>query len=216
MRRPILLTLSAVGGIVVLLGGTGLFAALSDTARGQTNSVESGALVASADIQIALASVGAVGTPVTCKTFSEDLTAAITVTGPPGVDTGQVYPYCLRNVGSRTVTLSVLAEDINDMELGCTGDESLYDNTCGTGPGELGDFVAVQHQMLDCSNAAVLGSAQLLVRDNGNTPSPLGTVGPGETRCFNLGISGSSATEVQRQAAQSDRLEWRFAWTGQA
>jgi hypothetical protein len=216
MRRPILLTLAAVGGIIVLLGGTGLFAALSDTARSDTNSVESGALVASADIQMALASGGAAGTPWTCKTFSEDLTAAMTVTGPPGVDTGQVYPYCIRNVGSRTLSLSVLAEDINDIELGCTGDESLYDNTCGTGPGELGDFAEVQHQMIDCSNGDVLGLVQLLVRDNGNASNPLGTVGPGETRCFNMGIYGSSATEVQRQAAQSDRLEWRFAWTGQA
>ena len=41
MRRPVLLTLAAVGGVIVLLGGTGIYAALSDTARSGTNSIES-------------------------------------------------------------------------------------------------------------------------------------------------------------------------------
>jgi len=214
MRRPILVTLAAVGGIVVLLGGTGLFAALSDTSRSGTNSVESGALVASADLQMALASVNVGG--VTCKTFTEDLQAAIAVTDePPGFDTGQVYPYCIRNLGSRTLDLSVLAEDVVETELGCTGDEALYDQTCGgDGPGELGDFVEVQHQRIDCMTGENIGLLQLLLRGNAAAPIPLGTIGPNETRCFNIGIYGSSATEEQRQKAQSDRLQWVFAWTG--
>ena len=59
MRRSALITLAALGGLICLIGGTGLFAALTDSARSGTNSLESGALAGSADIQLSNASVDA-------------------------------------------------------------------------------------------------------------------------------------------------------------
>ena len=56
MRRSVLGSLAALGVVVCGLGGTGLFAALTDTARGGPNSVESAPLAGSADIQLADAS----------------------------------------------------------------------------------------------------------------------------------------------------------------
>jgi hypothetical protein len=66
MRRPVLLTLAAVGGVIVLLGGTGIFAALSDTTRSGTNSIDTGALAASSDLRVATAVFPGPGFPVSC------------------------------------------------------------------------------------------------------------------------------------------------------
>jgi hypothetical protein len=48
----------------------------------------------------------------------------ITIDGPAGVNTPEVYVYCLRNVGSQTVSVTMLAEDMIDIETDCTGDEN--------------------------------------------------------------------------------------------
>lgn len=226
MRRPVLLTLAAVGGVIVLLGGTGIFAALSDTARSGTNSIETDALPASSDLRVATASFNGLGSSVVCGTFSEDLVSPLfTISGPPGDDTGAASFYCLRNVGSQTVTLTALAEEFTETEIGCTGDESIFDTSCGPGigiggvenPGELGTFVLVAHG----GNSCVTGEAEgtfvfVLLSNNTTTPAALGTLGPGQMRCFSSSIFQNSASPTQRQAAQSDRLTWRFAWTGQA
>jgi hypothetical protein len=217
MRRPVLITLAAVGGVIVLLGGTGIFAALSDTARSQTNYIDSGALAPSADLQVATAQY--VGNVLTCGQFTEDLTSTmISIVGPPGADNGQSYPYCLRNVGSQSVDLTVLAENLSDFEMDCTGDESAYDTGCGPGMGlgELGDIVQVSHQQFDCATGAFVAANLYLLRDTSFTPVSLGTLGPNETRCFAALFFQSNSTGAQRQAAQSDRLLWQFAWTGQA
>jgi hypothetical protein len=214
MRRPVLLTLAAVGGIIVLLGGAGLFAALSDTARSETNYVDSGALPPSADLQVATATFV---TSYACGTFGEDMTSSlISIVSSPGEDNHFAYLYCVRNIGSQTVNLTVLAENLNDIELGCTGDEDLYDASCGSDTGELSDFVMVLHERADCVTGAFEPGTMHLLRDTSTTPVSLGTLGPNETQCFMASIQESSASEAQRQAAQSDRLAWRFAWTGQA
>src|SRR5262249_17431010 len=149
-------------------------------------------------------------------TFSEDLTSPlIVVNGPAGADTG-LYFYCLRNVGSQTVSVTALAENLTDIELDCTGDESAYDDSCGSGGGELGDFVKIEHTRFDCMSPAVPTMSDVyLLRDTSTTPASLGSLDPGQTSCFGVRILQSSATEAQRQAAQTDRLTWRFAWTGQ-
>jgi hypothetical protein len=214
MRRPLLLTLAAVGGLIVLLGGTGLFAALSDTARSGTNSVDSQGLASSSDLQIARSLASDPMAPFACDAFSDDLASPL-ITTSGDVDS-TAYDYCVRNVGSRTVSLTVLAEDLVDEETGCTGDESLYDATCGGGPGELSNLVEVVHEQRDCYTSVQIMVGLTLLRDTSITPVSLSTLGPGETKCFSARIVVSQATEEQRQAAQSDRLTWRFAWTGQA
>ena len=211
MRRPVLLTLAAVGGVIVLLGATGIFAALSDTARSGTNSVDSDALPPSSDLQVATG-----GVPEVCGPFGDNLTSSpITVTGPPGSGAPDYY-YCLRNVGSQSVHLTVSVEELEETETGCTGDENVFDTTCGSGPGELGNFVSVNHQYFaSCFDNSPSGGETILVRAHQTTPASLGTLLPGETRCFSAQIVGYQATATQLQQAQSDRLTWRFAWTGQ-
>jgi hypothetical protein len=213
MRRPVLLTLTVVGGAIALLGGTGIFAALSDTARSGTNSIETEALASSADLQIAVANQGTV--PWICGQFSDDLTSpAFTLSGTTD---GQPFVYCLRNIGTQTVNVSAQVEEFVDLEVGCTGDEGAYDTTCGSsGQGELGDVARAQYQSMSCDLTEVTPfGPPLLLRDQLVTPLSLGTLGPGEARCYWVNAWVGYQNEVQHQQIQTDRLTWRFAWTGQ-
>jgi hypothetical protein len=222
-KRSVLVTFAVLGGLVCLIGGTGLFAALQDSARSGPNSAESDAMAASADIQVATATVGSPTTlGVACGTFSEDLTTPFhTVTGvtPNFVSNAQLY--CIKNVGSQQVTLSALSDELNDVDYACTGDEALHgDTTCGSGgAGELSSVLQVTYVQLDCATTNLLG-ASLGVLLSGNAtvgPAPLGTIAAGGTRCFRTTVEypgGTPSAEVQR--AQSDRATWRYRWVAQA
>jgi hypothetical protein len=218
-KRSVLVTAAVLGGLVCLIGGTGLFAALQDSARSGQNSAESDAMAASADIQVSTATPGPTAADgVACGTFSEDLTSPLhTVTGvtPNFVDNAW---YCVKNVGSQQVTLSALSDELTDVDYACTGDEALHgDNTCGPvsgGSGELSSVLRVTYLQLDCATANGPGSSQSL---NATVPVALGTIAAGETRCFRADVEyplGTPSVEVQR--AQSDRATWRFRWVAQA
>jgi hypothetical protein len=226
-KRSVLVTAAVLGGLVCLIAGTGLFAALQDSARSGPNSAESDAMAASADIQVSTANVvdPQVGAPeVGCGAFSEDLTTPFhTVTGvTPGFVSNAWY--CLKNVGSQQVTLSALSDELTDVDYACTGDEALHgDTTCGSvtpsnGTGELSSVLRVNYVQLDCATNNGPGSSRLL-RDNAATGGPveLGTIAAGETRCFRVDVEyalGLPSDAVQR--AQSDRATWRYRWVAQA
>jgi hypothetical protein len=218
-KRSALVTAAVLGGLVCLIGGTGLFAALQDSARSGPNSAESDALAGSADIQVATVDPS---TP-TCGTFSEDLTTPFhTVTGvTPGFNS-DAQLYCVKNVGSQQVTLSALSDELTDVDYACTGDEALHgDTTCGSvtpsdGTGELSSVIRVVYSQLDCTTFNGPGSS-LLLSDNVANAFVLGTIAPGQTRCFRTDLSyplGTLSDAVQR--AQSDRATWRFKWVAQA
>ena len=216
MRRPVLLTLAALGAVLGLLSA-GLFAALSDTARTGSNQVATHELPGSADLKIATATPSGVST--TCGTFSDDLaTALITLDDQtPGFDSGQGYLYCLRNVGSQPVKVSVSAEDFSDVETACTGDEAVYDQTCtAAATGELGDIVSASFFGIDCTTGVQPEAPAdvVLLRSTVTTPVSFGTIPSDQTRCYLSSLFMSGATAIQRQAAQSDQLTWRFAFTG--
>lgn len=222
-KRSALVTVAALGALVCVIGGTGLFAALQDSARSGPNSAESDAMAGSADIQVA---TGDPSTPTpTCGTFSEDLTTPFhTVTGVTPGFFGDAQFYCVKNVGSQQVTLSALSDELADVDYACTGDEALHgDTTCGSvnppvGTGELSGVLMVVYSQLDCATFNGPGSSRLL-RDNAATGGQfaLGTIAVGETRCFRSDLFyplGTPSDAVQR--AQSDRATWRFKWVAQA
>jgi hypothetical protein len=223
MRRSALLTIAMLGGLVCLLGGTVLFSALQDTARTGTNSVESAALGASAesaDIQLASATKAPGAGPIECGTFSENLSSAlITVSAvSPGDPAAGAY-FCIKNVGSQTVSLSGLAEELTDVDFACTGDEaSSGDATCGGDQaGELSSVLQVAYQNQDCAGSGGFGPAPML-RDNATTPTSIpGALAAGATGCFRTHIHYPSTTDATAvQTAQSDRATWRFKFTAQA
>ena len=173
-------------------------------------------LPSSADLQIATATLGA---GFSCGTFTDDLaTALITLDDQtPGFDSGQGYAYCLRNVGSQPVKLSASSVDFADVEVACTGDEEAYDQTCvAAAGGELGDIVSVSFFGMDCATGFQLEAPAdfVLLRDTVATPVSFGTIGSNQTGCFLSSLFMSGASAIQRQAAQSDQLTWRFAFSG--
>jgi hypothetical protein len=218
MRRPILITLAALGGVIALIGSTNLHAVLSDTAHSGTNSIETGSLPASADPRLAEAAGDTLPplTGITCGTFSDDLTSPlITVAGLPGFTFTQEWALGVRTVGSQAVRLSVQADGIDNIETACTGDESVYDTTCGAGPGELDAVTAVRHTRYDCSGLLAVADETITFSQHQQTPVSLGEMLLGDTACFIVAVAGTYANAIDQQAAQSDRLSWRFAWTGQ-
>lgn len=222
MRRSVLVTAAVLGGIVCAIGGTGLFAALTDTATSGTNSAESGALAASADIQVATGTFN--NGSIDCGTFSENLTTPlITETDlKPSTPFHTITParlYCIKNVGSQTVTLSALADELTDVDHACTGDEELHgDTTCGNdGAGELSSVLRTSYsQYTSCTDLTGGGSSPFL-NDNATTPHPLGTIDPGATRCFSVNLLyPSGTTTADSQKAQSDTVTWRYKWVAQS
>ena len=180
MRRRNLLTVTALGALICLLGGTGLFAALTDTARSGTNSVDSAALAASADIQIARAFVPGTTPPnLICGTLAEDLaTGFFTASNVgPGYSSTDQY-YCVKNVGSQPVNLSALATELVDVDFACTGDEVAFDDTCGGDKdGELSSLLGVTYGIIgnciDFSGGS--GPQTINLGENASTPASLGS-----------------------------------------
>jgi hypothetical protein len=218
MRRSSLLTLTALGALICLIGGTGLFAALTDTARTGTNTVDSAALAGSADIQIATA-VQEPWPAITCGSFSEDLATGFFTASdarPGEFAVGQFF--CLKNVGSQTVTISGMADELTDVDFACTGDEALLgDATCGNnGAGELSDVLRVYHIAYNCTTGGGTGNSSLL-RANATTQVFYpGTLAAGQTGCFHVSVEYPSTTATDAvQKAQSDRVTWRFKFTAQ-
>ena len=217
MRRSALLTLAALGAVVSLVGSTSLFSALNDTARTGTNSVESSALAASADIRLAPGTYNAGATD--CGTFSDDLTSAFhEVSDFESGDNTMATLFCIKNVGSQSVTLSSLADELTDVDIACTGDEAVGDTSCGAdGAGELSDVVRVGYTAYDTCTGGQGSGSQVILKSNATTPYSLGTIAPGATRCFHTTLHYSfTATVAQQQAAQSDRATWRFKFSAQA
>lgn len=218
MRRSALLTVAILGAFVCLVGGSVLYSALQDTARTGTNSVESAALAGSADIQLATATGAAT---VTCGTFTEDLASPLfTLTG---VSAGFISPapeyFCIKNVGSQPVTLSALADELADIDVACTGDETLHgDTTCGGNQlGELSNVLSAAYRRVDCQTAAVLAQEVLLLSVNATTPVALGTLATSTTACFNAFLAYTADQDPAKvQTAQSDRVTWRYKFTAQA
>jgi hypothetical protein len=219
VRRPLLLTASTLGLLICLIGGTGLFAALTDTAHTGSNSIDSAALPPSADLKLATASEDQNG--FVCGTFSDDLaTGLITYSGmPPNFGVGAAL--CIKNAGSQAVSLSAAVDQLTDVDLACTGDEAdLGDTTCGNNLlGELSGVLNVSLGDYDCSTVNLLNNYQPgMLSSLAGTPQAMGTLGAGETRCFLIGVdyNGFSVPPADQQRAQSDQVTWRFVFTGQA
>jgi hypothetical protein len=217
MRRSVLLTIAALGGLVCLLGGTVLVSALQDTARTGTASIESAALESSADIQLSQATGN--GTSVSCLEFSENL-----ATAPMAVQsfrTGSMAGdfFCIRNVGSQSVTLTALAEELTDVDLACTGDEAQSgDATCGGDQaGELAGVLHIGFVSAPCATF-VDSFSTVTLSELATTPAPLGSLAAGATGCFahRVLIPADTTSNVAAQKAQSDRVTWKFRFTAQA
>ena len=221
MRRSALMTAVALGALVCLFGGSVLYSALQDTARTGTNSAESAALGASADIQLALGAYNTTApADIDCGPFSENLTSGLfSATGISPGYLSDAELFCIKNVGSQQVTLSALADELTDVDFACTGDEAANgDTTCGGDQaGELSSVLRVGYLGTPCQNSAGGSFPGPILKDHPTTAFPLGTLAPGATACFMTLFSYPPATAVADvQKAQSDRATWRIKFSAQA
>lgn len=227
MRRSVLITLVVLGSLITLVGSTGLFAALTDTANTGENSVDSGALAASADIQLATATVDQNSGEYTCGLFSDDLTTAFfTTSGAAGSyvyddalpgSISPEFPFCLANIGSQSIDLSAMVIELSDLDPACTGDEAANgDTTCGApdAAGELAQVLSVNYAVRGCGDSSPVASSASPL--DWPTPLDLGvTLLPTQFACFVVTISYPDATsDTLEQVAQSDAVTWRFQFIG--
>ena len=221
MRRSSLITISALGLVICLFGGTGLFAALQDTATTGQNEAETAPLAGSADLQLAeIVPDTALPGFTACGTWVEDLATGLfdaqNLTPGGGGASNKV---CIRNVGSQTVGLTLDAFDLTDTELACTGDEADYgDLTCGSGAGELSAVLQIRVSPESCADNSPLGSSETVaLADLDGTPVVLLNLVPNDIRCygFSAALPDPPVTDAV-QRAQSDRSTWRFRFIGTA
>jgi hypothetical protein len=216
MRRSLLATITVLGALICLVGGTGLFAALTDTATTGTNTVTSDGLAASIDIKLATATSS--GGPVACGTFVDDLaTPLITLADLLPGDNREAL-FCLTNVGAQTTGhLDVLSFELADTDQACTGDEAASgDTTCGSdAAGELSDVLSVSFGSVDCAHSMPNGmSNEVGLRDSTTTPLTLPNVASGETLCLHAVLwYRTPADGADAQVAQSDSVSWRFRFS---
>jgi hypothetical protein len=227
MNRQLLRAVMVLGLIVTLVGGTGIFALFTDRATTGINDVSSGELGHAADLQITTGQIedsNQDGLPdVTCGTFQDDLaTSLYSLTDlQPGNDE-YAGTICLRNAGSSNVELTMSAIDLADLDIECTGDEAAYgDLSCGDQQvGELSPLIRVAIIFLDCDAATYIDEASSSLSGLAQQPTAIQAgsllqMPPGDTACYSLRLrypDTASATDIQ--LAQSDKVQWRFAFDG--
>lgn len=232
MGRQTLRIVVVLGILVTLVGGTGIFAVLTDRATAGSNSVETGAQPRAADIQIAAADAVA-GQPVDCggavggTGFQDDIsTAQFSVSNvQPGYQATSWI--CVKNVGGAPVSLTMGTLDLADLDTGCTGDEAVAgDTTCGFGPtmqpqaGELSPLLSVSLKTLACATGTPLaddGTTSLDQLVNGNLviADDAIPVAPGAIACVEIALAYSPSA-LDAQLAQSDTATWRFKFDAYA
>src|SRR6478672_4696557 len=98
MRRSLLATITVLGALICLVGGTGLFAALTDTATTGTNTATSDDLPSSIDIKLGAGYQFSGGVGV-CGAFVYNLTTPLfTETDMKPNNVGQAT-FCIKNDG---------------------------------------------------------------------------------------------------------------------
>lgn len=223
-RQSLRLTM-LLGVLITAIGGTGIFAVFTDRATTGTNNAETGQRQKAVELKISTALLD--GPAVNCDgdqdsvMFEDDdlQTGIFSVSNiQPGdypADADIAY-VCLLNAGSGTIDVDVTAINVVDTDTGCTGDEAeAGDATCGSNQlGELSASIATQMEQVDCDTTVGAPIQSNSIANWASVPASVpGSLGPGDVVClaFYLWLP-ASADETTLQVAQSDKVEWRFAF----
>jgi hypothetical protein len=219
-RRPLLLTLTALGVTTGLLGFAGVLAIGSDTAETGKNDVRSGELPG-LDIQLASASYDFQTTTFTCGSDYADHLESGVITSD-GATLDEQYPgfpnydegwMCLRNNSDVPVDVHASTIDVVDVELACSpGEADAPDPTCGAGEGELSSGLTTGlYRTFDGDENACLADltavGTIAGLEDGASTIPVGTIEPGGV----LGLC-AGVTWTPDAGSQSDQAEWRYVF----
>ncbi len=220
MRRKLLGTTMALGLVVTAMGFTGIYAVFTDRATTGPNSADSGPQARIADLKIATSEFQSC----TGETYTDDLVSGVITVADLQPGGGSFFSnVCLRNDGTAALDLTMTAIDLVDTETGCTGDEAAAgDATCGTagiGDGDLSPALLVVFTRIDCSTAASQIAGNTVLATLAASPDSLGSLNAGDTACISLRVqmlvAGQQGVPLEGiQQAQSDKVEWRFAFDG--
>jgi hypothetical protein len=225
MNRHLLPIIIALGVVVTLVSGAGVYAVFTDRATTGTLNVVSGEVAKAADLKLAIAAideqVGSPGFGVDCYPFSDDLTSDFmsVALAAPGESYLQRRFFCLKNTGSAPLDVTMSVIDLVDSETGCTGDEAMVDDTCGGAGqlGELGGRLSVGISAWSCMQfpLVLLGETRgpSLPEEAVSGISIPGTTLPANKRmCGSIDVYYPPSTTELVQAAQSDQTTWRLAY----
>jgi predicted ribosomally synthesized peptide with SipW-like signal peptide len=216
MRRPVLLTVIALGAAITLAGAGGTIAAFTDEAKTGTNSIETGALPSPVNLQIGTWD----RTAGSCDGLSDDLTTGLYSVSDlqPSGNATSGQSFCIKNAGNTAASLAARATDYTSVDIACTNDEPARDTTCGdNGAGELGDVgnLNISGWSSCASDATFTGPSANHTVATWTGGSVLGTINGGETRCFTTSFGYNPGVD-DAVAAQSDKVTWRFTFTSTA
>jgi hypothetical protein len=215
MGRHSLSTVMALGAVISLIGGAGLFAVFTDRATTAENSAVSGDRPHLEALQMAPGAL-TVEASIACGTFSDDLaTPLVAMTNAQPGDGHQEY-VCITNTSSLDLLLSMTIVDLHDVETACTGDEPAFDPSCvADEPGELSSVLFGNGSIIDCATASGPGSGIRLADLAAGQAVTLGTLTAGSTGCFLAGATYPFyVADIDQQVAQTDQATWRFAFDG--
>ncbi len=218
MRRSLLATMTVLGALICLVGSTGLFAALTDSATTGTNTVTSDGLPTSIDIKLATADEY-VGWMRICSTMADDLVTPLITESALQPGAGGSRFFCLRNDGAQTATdLTVRAFDLTDTDDACTGDEAdSGDVSCGGGgAGELSQVLSVTFGVVECQDYTIetWSTGEIGLDANVSADLTLPALPAGATMCVQAYVAYRVPEDpLAAQLAQSDTVTWRFRFT---
>lgn len=220
MTRKLTTAAAALGAALTLVMGSGLIAITSDSVRSNDNRVESGTFALPAhDIKAAQTNSFAACNNATYE--DGPISVLITTDGPnfelDGTGTTPIF-VCLRNAGTQAGRLRMSFENVADTEVGsCQPSESDAsggaDTTCEDGDqGELKGHLFVQ--IVATNDGGCFSQTPGFISIE-TTPGTLSdSLGSGDTCRLRMAIvRDPNATDSQKLAAQTDRVQWDMVFT---
>ena len=223
-RRGRYLAMAAAGAVVSTLLGSGLVAATLDTVTSTDNSFQSGTFATPADLRVASAQNGSCdGVTFGTESSVPAIFGSENVALEPGATTLE-KSVCVRNAGGSQGWLHVAFADVVDSEAnpsgGCEASESDptggNDGTCEAGPGtgELSPVLSTSVAATSCSPPESMLETNTDFGSMASSGAHMGWLQPGMTCLVPIEIGVLEwVSDQQRQAAQTDRVQWDIVFT---
>jgi hypothetical protein len=149
-----------------------------------------------------------------CEADSHALPVMVSVTDvEPGTATGPAI-VCARSKGAADTRLTLAVTEMQDAEVGCTGDEAGVDSTCGGGQaGELARHLTVRLAVQPRCRGSfgpvrIVAFTELATTAHVVTP----VMKSNQLDCVSLSLAYAPVSAEDAAAAQTDRVRWRYAF----
>lgn len=166
-----------------------------------------------------------------CGKFADSLPTLVSRTGSRPGDPVSDLTVCVTNDGRRDGSVSLSITERSELDIGCDGQESLDDSTCGSrgrptemvlprvvvtsfGSGELGTSLLQRIGVGGCTSPppVVSPAAGYRLPDLERPVGLAGRLRPGQVLCAHLVLSYSPVDTRAGVVSQSDRTTWRYVF----